>query len=179
MKLGFLILGTALAAPLSPALAQATNDDTASTENWWDKVGAAFFSDANLEVPRAEYEIRAQWTALSDDDQAAIRARCAEARGEGEGTAASLQEGDEDNAPDATTTDLADDAPPVAEGAVTDETDAELAAGEATTTTGSADAVEVQDPAQSGEVLPYTGLAGGIEADEVRTVRICDIVAKL
>lgn len=61
-----------------PALAQTATDDSASTENWWDRVGAAFFSDESLKTMRPDTEIRAQWTGLSEDDQAAVRARCVE-----------------------------------------------------------------------------------------------------
>ncbi|MDT8854398.1 hypothetical protein RNZ50_05005 [Paracoccaceae bacterium Fryx2] len=56
-----LLLGTALAAP---GFAQTSNDDTVATEAWWDKVGAGFFSDASLETPRPEFEIRAHFTGL-------------------------------------------------------------------------------------------------------------------
>jgi len=74
--LAFCLAAAPLSVPVT-AVAQATNDDSPAIENWWDNVGAAFFSDAGLTIPRSEFEIRAQWTALSEEDQTAIRARCA------------------------------------------------------------------------------------------------------
>lgn len=56
--------------------AQTVNDDMKATENWWDAVGAEFFGEASPREPRPEYEIRAQWTGLSADHQAAVQARC-------------------------------------------------------------------------------------------------------
>jgi hypothetical protein len=172
MRLAALFIGSLLILPVAlPAAAQTTNDDTAAGENWWDKVGAGFFSDATMKTPRPETEIRAHWTGLSADDQAAVRARCATA----DGTASSLQEGDEDESPqNQTTTDLADRTanepqgngktavPPKAEG---------------TTTTGSVNGTEVQKASPAETPAPDTGLAGG-EGDG-SMVTVCQLIAKL
>lgn len=171
---GMLVGLMMLAAPLA---AQTTNDDTASTENWWDKVGAEFFNDATLDMPRPEYEIRAQWTGLSADDQAAVRARCAERAGEGSTAARSLHEGDEDNAPGATPADLADlpsaDADSYDDGATQGEANADP-----TTTTGSIRGQEQQVPSAKPRPAPYTGLAGGLQ-EPPDMVRICDLIGEL
>jgi hypothetical protein len=160
----------------APVAAQTTNDDTSATENWWDKVGADFFSDATMEMPRPEYEIRAQWTGLSADDQAAVRARCAAARGQSDGTAPSLQEADENNAPDTTEADRAAAPRPAGEaaGAASQAAQADL-----TTTTGAVEGRERQVASPDGQPAPYTGLAGGFQEGTPRMVRICDLIAEL
>lgn len=156
--------------------AQTSNDDTPATENWWDEVGADFFSEASMQEPRPEYEIRAQWTALSADDQAAVRARCAAPAGEN-AAALSTQEGSEDTAPDTNAAELAD-APET--GLVDPATGAvdPAAATEAQTTTGSVDGDEVQEAASSDEPAPYTGLAGGV-GENTNMVLICDLIDAL
>ncbi len=171
MKAAAAFLAAVLA---TSAGAQATNDDTSSTENWWDKVGADFFGEGTLFTHRPEYEIRAQWTALSEDDQAAVLARCAAGEGSDTAGAASLQEGDEDNAPDATDEDLADT------------TTGDLAAEEPTTetanstsATGSVAGVEGQVPSPDVQPAPYTGLAGGIQDGATQMVRVCDLIPSL
>lgn len=83
----------ALAGFASIASAQTATDDSPSTENWWDRVGAGFFSDENMQTMRPETEIRAMWTGLSADDQAAVLARCDEMSGAGNGSSASRSEG--------------------------------------------------------------------------------------
>lgn len=165
-----------LAAPMA---AQTTNDDTTATENWWDKVGAEFFSDATLDMPRPEHEIRAQWTGLSADDQAAVRARCAAREGQGNTAARSLDEGDEDNAPGATAGDLADlpqaDVEAHGDGATHGTADAEA---NTTTTTGSIKGQEQQVPSAKPRPAPYTGLAGGLQ-EAPNMIRICDLIDTL
>ena len=174
MKCSMTAQGLALALLLpAMAAAQTTNDDTSAAENWWDRVGAGFFSDAGLQTLRPEHEIRAHWTGLSADDQAAVRARCDEAAGQGGGTAASLQEGDEDEAPDTTEADRTDRA--ANDGA----SGTQVPGAGATTTTGSAGGAEVQEAAPSNRVEPYTGLAGGVEAGDASLVRVCALVARL
>lgn len=160
----------------APAAAQTTNDDMPATENWWDKVGAEFFSEASMNIARPEHEIRAQWTALSEDDQAAVRARCAAARGVGDGAAVSLQEGDEDNNPYATAADLADTQQPAVDHATRTEATSEA---EATTTTGSVDGLEKQVTQPEAGAAPYTGLAGAYQEGETRMVLICDLIREL
>ncbi len=156
MRLAALLMGSILAFPVS---AQTTNDDTVATETYWDQVGAGFFSDATMETLRPEYEIRAHWTGLSADDQAAVRARCA--NGE-DATALSRQEGDEDENADATVSDLADQT-------LTQEI----------TTTGSVQGKEVQKASPSDQPEPYTGLAGGVQDGDTRMVAICALIKTL
>lgn len=158
-----------------PIMAQTVTDDMKATENWWDAVGADFFSEATMQEPRPASEIRAQWTGLSADDQAAVRARCAAAAGDGSVVAPSLQEGSEDNTPDASATDLADGVLPGGVDPATGAVDPGLTAGE-TTTTGSVGGVEVQTASPSDTPAPDTGLAGGAEAE---MVLICDLIAEL
>ena len=171
MKYAALALALFVAAPVC---AQTANDDMKATENWWDAVGADFFSEASMQEPRPASEIRAQWTGLSADDQAAILARCAGSGGQA-AAAPSLQEGLEDEDPDATRADLAD-------GALSDTDQANGAAdpGPAeseTTTTGSVDGTEVQTASPSQTPAPDTGLAGG--SGETAGVLICDLVPNL
>lgn len=172
MRPSALLLGSLLILSATlPSVAQTTNDDTSAGENWWDKVGAGFFSDATMRTPRPEYEIHAHWTGLSADDQAAVRARCA---GEG-GTAASSQEGDEDESPrDQTSNDLADRNANKVQGS--GETAVPPAA-EGTTTTGSVNGTESQKASPSERPSPDTGLAGG--TGEGGLVTICQLIAKL
>ncbi len=152
--------------------AQTSGDDLAATENWWDRVGAQFFSDEGLTTVRPEPEIRAQWTALSSDDQAAVLARCDALEGIGTGEATSLQEGsntgsggmnDADEA-----VDNANETP--ADGALVDRQTEKAASGGQTTepadqtsVTGALDGKEIQQPADG--TIGYTGLAGGRPED--------------
>lgn len=154
MRLATLCLTALLA---SPAHAQTSNDDMSSTENWWDDVGAAFFANDMLNTPQPEFDIRAHWTALSADDQAAIRARCLSQQTGTDIGALSMDEGDEDNAPDTPATDLAD---------TTADGDAEAAAG--TVTDQPADAPGATAAAQGlgsveGAGTTVTGSLGGVE----------------
>ncbi len=169
------ILAIALVGAL-PALAQTSNDDMPAIENWWDEVGADFFGEATLQEPRPEYEIRAQWTGLSADDQAAVRARCATMAGAGEGApVASTQEGSEDNAPDTTAVEKADGAET---GLVVPETGGAGLPQDDETTTGSVNGQEVQEASPSNEPAEYTGLAGRVDED-TPLVLICDLIKEL
>ncbi len=171
MKLVIFVASAMLAMPLA---AQTTNDDATATENWWDEVGAGFFSDASLQQPRPEYEIRAQWTGLSADDQVAVRARCS--AGLENAQSPSLQEGSGDEDRDATATELTDDAQQAGRPLIGSEAPA---AENMTTTTGSVDGQEVQraDPANKPE--PYTGLAGSDVESPEKMVMICDLIQEL
>lgn len=168
--------------------AQTVNDDTPAAENWWDNVGAGFFSDATLLTPRPEYEIRAHWTGLSEDDRAAVLARCAELQGQS-ASAPSLQEGSTDEAPGTTAADLADGA---TTGGLTGAADDQTAAVEndgtpvpegqndSTTVTGSIAGQEVQSADSSDAPAPNTGLAGAaVDSEDMRAFRVCDLVKTL
>lgn len=135
----------------APAMPQSATDDSTSVELWWDKVGGEFFSAATLQTPRPESEIRAQWSGLSADDQAAVRARCAAAAGAPVTPPVSTQRGSDDNvtAPD--------------DGGQT--------------TTGSVNGVEAQTASRSPQPAPDTGLAGGQGTGGL--VLICDLIARL
>ncbi len=62
----------AVAATLAmPAFAQ--TPDT----GMWERVGPAFFSDTGMTTMRGADEVSAQWATLSAEDQAALRAQCA------------------------------------------------------------------------------------------------------
>lgn len=186
MKVYHLVIAGLLALP---AQAQTVNDDTPSTENWWDNVGSGFFSDATLLTPRPEYEIRAHWTGLSDDDRAAVRARCGALQGQTAGAPVSTQEGDKDEDPGTTPAELADGA---TSGQTTQAAKDQVAAvqndgkpvpetqNDSTTVTGSVAGMEVQKASPAETPEPYTGLAGGAtDSDDVRTVRVCDLVKNL
>lgn len=186
MRLAALLVGSLGMLPATlPSVAQTTNDDTSFEENWWDRVGAGFFSDASLRTPRPEFEIRAHWTGLSPDDQAAVRARCA--RGP-DGTAASLQEGDEDNNPDSTAAERADATAPRLQG---DGEPAVPPAHQDTTTTGSVEGEEVQRASLQSRPAADTGLAGGFkpgaetgfvagqDGEAETMVTICDLIREL
>lgn len=169
-----------------PAIAQTAGDDLPATETWWDRVGAGFFSDEGLTLLRPESEIRAHWTALSSDDQAAVRARCAtlaDTAGVGDTTGASVPsaqsgsntelgatqseqalEDDLVELPADQGTRQASDAPDVAAGT----------AGE-TSVTGAIGGEEVQEPADG--VQPYTGLAGSVTTDDAQLQPVCSVIA--
>jgi len=171
MKYAVILLAALLA---TPGIAQTSNDDTPSIENWWDEVGADFFGEATLLEPRPETEIRAQWTGLSDDDRRAVLARCAAPSGEAGVAALSLQEGDEDENPNTTPAELTDQNADAGRVPATDPAD------EATTTTGSVGGTEIQSASRDATPAPDTGLAGqGLETDDVAMVRICDLVPTL
>ncbi|MDT8854396.1 hypothetical protein RNZ50_04995 [Paracoccaceae bacterium Fryx2] len=107
---------------------------------------------------------------ISQDDQAALRARCAAEAGQGAGVAPSTQEGQTD--------------PETAEGvqpdAVQPESDqAGATQAPSTTVTGSAAGAEVQAPGASAAPEPYTGLAGSTNEPDGRMVRICDLIRSL
>jgi hypothetical protein len=172
MRLAALLLGSLLILPaILPAAAQATNDDTATGENWWDKVGAGFFTSATMKTLRPATEIRAHWTALSAGNQVVVSARCASA----DGTAASLHEGEEDESRQhQTTTDLADRT--VTEPSGKDGT-AVVPDADGTTTTGSVNGAEVHKASPSTMPAPNTGLAGG--DGDGSMVTVCQLIAKL
>lgn len=167
-----------LALSAAPIAAQTSNDDMPAIENWWDKVGADFFGPATMQEPRPEHEIRAQWTGLSADDQAAVLARCTD---EGSQTAAqtsatSLQEGSTDEGKAATSADLADIPPaPLAKGS----DDTRDTATQATTTTGSAGGTELQTSQADNSAALDTGLAGGTGASGTNMVLICELIPNL
>lgn len=159
----------ALAAMLaSPLAAQTSTDDASATENWWDRVGAKFFSDEGLTTVRPEYEIRAQWTGLSADDQAAVLARCAALKGEGTGDAASLQQGSNTGLGTARTDSTATEQ--VNNGNSEPETSEKL------TVTGSSDGKEIQNAAQG--TIGYTGLGGG-SSDDAALAPVCSLISGL
>ena len=183
-------------------MAQTSSDDLAATESWWDKVGAKFFSDDGLQTMRPDLEIRAQWTGLSADDQAAIRARCAKAAGNGTGQAASQQQGGNTGLGDANevqtgtqqvetnqagvavTADPAvkvPDAVVATDGTTTapqsaPQSDSQPQAAEQTSTTGAAQGKEVQQAAKG--TIGYTGLAGG-NPENLDFSPVCTLIAKL
>jgi len=159
-----------------PVWSQATNDDTPAIENWWDEVGADFFSEATMQEPRPDYEIRAQWTGLSADDQGAVLARCAALAGETV-SAPSTQEGSEDNAPDTNAAELADSPETGLVDPATGAIDPAITSDEKTTT-GSVNGVEVQEASPSDTPAPDTGLAGGT-GDKTNMVLICDLIPEL
>ncbi len=171
-----------LAAP--PSFAQSASDDLTSAENWWDRVGAGFFSDKGLTLLRPESEIRAHWTGLSADDQAAVLKRCAalaapdDATGgagvavpseqSGSNTEAGVtepgQSADGGDRPAGEATPHADDSAPAATGTR-----------DQTSITGAVDGKEVHAPAEGPE--PYTGLAGGVDAEDAQLGSVCSVVA--
>ena len=186
-----------------PVMAQTSTDDLAATESWWDKVGAKFFSDEGLKTMRPDLEIRAQWTGLSADDQAAIRARCAELAGKGTGQAASLQEGGNTGLGDTDGIQSGNDqiatnqvatnqagVPETADPAVKTPAEAVQTDGttrapqspsqpegaEQTSITGAEQGKEVQQAAEG--TIGYTGLAGG-NPDDLDFSPVCQLIAKL
>ena len=171
MKHVVLLMAMAIATPLA---AQTSNDDMPAIENWWDKVGADFFGEATMDEPRPEYEIRAQWTGLSADDQAAVLARCAKTSGKSAG-APSLQEGSTDEGVVSTAEELADEVPAVAG----TDGDQSTQTTEATSTTGSVGGMEIQVPAEDGAPAPDTGLAGATGGPDSKMIRICDLIPSL
>ena len=165
--------------------AQTTGDDLPAIENWWDKVGAKFFSDEGLTMLRPEAEIRAHWTALSADDQAAVRARCAELGGQGTGEAASQQQGsntgldainDTNEAADDANQTATDEAPARLKAEITGENAEEADPADQTSVTGAADGTEIQEPAEG--TIGYTGLAGG-NPDDLAFAPVCTLVVGL
>ncbi len=172
-----------LSAPLSlPLVAQTSTDDLAATENWWDRVGARFFSDDGLTTIRPEAEIRAQWTGLSADDQAAVRARCAALAGVGDGEATSQQQGantglggsnDTAEAKDNANETAADGAPADSQAQTSDLTPKTA---DQTSVTGATGGNEVQQPAQG--TAGYTGLAGG-NPDDGAFAPVCKVIMSI
>ena len=169
-----------------PAFAQTAGDDLPSTENWWDRVGAGFFSDQGLTVLRPAHEIRAHWTALSSDDQAAVRERCAILADSAEGTDTTgvsvpseqlgsntgLGETQSDLLPEGDVVQL-----PADEGTQQPATAPDLNGDttDQTSITGAVGGEEVHDPATG--VQPYTGLAGGVTADDAQLRPVCGVIA--
>ena len=166
-----------------PVIAQTTGDDLPAAENWWDRVGAQFFSDEGLTQMRPEYEIRAHWTALSADDQAAVLARCAEISGSGSGTATSQQEGSNTGldikgsaGADHANQTATDGAPIRQQEATVDESGVQPDKADKTSITGTSGGDEVQKPAEG--TIGYTGLAGG-SPDDGTFAPVCTLVAGL
>lgn len=173
---------------VSPTLAQTTGDDLPSVENWWDRVGAGFFSDEGLTTLRPLQEIQAHWTALSSDDQALVLERCsilADQAGEPDTSGASVPSekrgsntelggteseralhADSQELPADEGTQRADNAPDIAD-----------AQADQTTITGAMDGQEIQVPAD--DVTPYTGLAGGMTPDDAQMRPVCDVVISI
>jgi hypothetical protein len=171
-----------------PAFAQTAGDDLPAAETWWDRVGAGFFSDEGLTLLRPEPEIRAHWTALSADDQAAVLERCAllangadssdtsgasvpsEQRGSntelGSTQSERLLEDDLVELPADEGTQREVNAPDMAPDASAD-----------TTITGAVNGTEVHNPGDG--VQPYTGLAGGVTAEDAQLRPVCTVVAEI
>ena len=165
--------------------AQTTGDDLPATENWWDKVGAKFFSDKGLTTLRPEAEIRAQWTALSADDQAAVRARCAELAGQGTGEAASQQQSsntgldeinDTNEAADNANETADDEAPAKLDAEIAGENAVEPESADETSVTGTTNGIEIQKPAEG--TIGYTGMAGG-NPDDLAFTPVCTLIVGL
>lgn len=175
LRVAALACATALAPPAS---AQTVNDDTPATANFRDRVGAGFFSEATLLTPRSESEIRAHWTGLSEDDRAAVRARCAARQGQPATPAALLQESDNATDQNATDTDGRADENAGNTASNTGETNP------AATATGSVNGQEMHGQAmqssnQSDPPAPTTGLAGGVENQGKRMLPVCDLIRQL
>lgn len=173
-----MILALGFVALPALAAAQTTTDDSPSTENWWDQVGAAFFSDEALVSARPEYEVRAQWTGLSEDDQAALKARC---EALATGTAVSSQSSEDGMTDDRTGT------PGV--GAGPDATNSEAAGVEGdefdagatgTTVTGDEGTIERQRASVETTEPGETGLAGqggaSNDPEVAQMVPVCDLI---
>ncbi|MDO9639887.1 MAG: hypothetical protein Q7J44_15220 [Pseudotabrizicola sp.] len=180
-----LLAATAVIAP--PVYAQTATDDLPSAENWWDRVGANFFSDDGLRTLRPQHEILAQWTALSEDDQAAVLERCAILADRAQNTTStdgvtvpSEQRGSNTEL-GATASERALHADgaelPADEGTQRADTAPDMAgqAADQTSITGAVGGAEVHSPADG--VQPYTGLAGGVTADDAELRPICGVVA--
>lgn len=178
-----------------PAFAQTAGDDLPAAETWWDRVGAGFFSDQGLTLLRPEPEIRAHWTALSSDDQAAVLERCAmlaENTGTADTTGVSVpseqvsvpseQSGSNTELGGTETERLLEDdlvELPADEGAQrsVDAPDTVLGATAETSITGAVEGAEVHSPADA--VQPYTGLAGGMTADDAQLQPVCSVIAQI
>jgi hypothetical protein len=174
----------------TPAFSQTASDDQPSTENWWDRVGSGFFSDEGLTLLRPEPEIRAHWTALSSDDQAAVLERCAilmnqagtpdtggvSVPSEQLGSNTELGEAPSDGS---ATGDQA--------GSVLQGDNVELPADEGTlradaagpanetSVTGAVDGAEVHSPGD--DVPADTGLAGGVSPEDAQLRPVCSVIA--
>ena len=171
-----------------PAFAQTAGDDLPAAETWWDRVGAGFFSDEGLTLLRPEPEIRAHWTALSADDQAAVRERCA-ALTNGAGatdtsavSVPSTQSGSNTELGGTTTQDILEDDVvelPADEGTQRPVDAPDTAPGETaqTSITGAVEGAEVHSPADG--VQPYTGLAGGVTPEDAQLQPVCAVVANI
>jgi hypothetical protein len=177
----------------APVLAQTAGDDQPSTENWWDRVGAGFFSDDGLTLLRPEPEIRAHWTALSADDQAAVLERCAilmTQAGSAETSGAAVpstqlgsntdlgEEAAQDGAaaspmPEDTAQLPADEAAPRTEGTA----DLAVDTADQTTVTGAVDGAEAHSADE--DVQGYTGLAGGVEPEDAQLRPVCAVVTEI
>lgn len=169
-----------------PVYAQTAGDDLPAAENWWDRVGAGFFSDEGLTALRPEHEILAQWTALSADDQAAVRARCAlltdpGSRAETSGTTVPSQQLGSNTELGASQTAQAgqDDAVELPADAGTpqpdDAPDISAEAADQTSITGAVDGDEVHRPAEG--IEPYTGLGGGVTPSDAQLEPVCSVIA--
>lgn len=168
----------------TPAFAQTSGDDLPSTENWWDRVGAGFFSDEGLTALRPRHEILAHWSALSQDDQDAIRARCAVLASGAEDTTGVTVPSDQlgsntelgatqsERALHRDNTQLPDDAGTTRTDSAPDISDD---AADQTTITGAVGGAEVHRPAEG--IEPYTGLAGGVTPDDAQVSPVCGVIA--
>jgi len=162
------VLGTA-------SLAQTSTDDQPAAEGWWDRVGAGFFSDPGLVTLRPDLEIRAHWTALSADDQAAVKARCGALAKGGSGASASNQQGSNTGVggPPLERSDDDSETNVIVEKGV--QAQPETDGSDQTSITGAVEGTEVQRPAEG--VTGYTGLAGDI-GDETQVSSVCDVISK-
>jgi hypothetical protein len=172
------LAGLAFATIASAAIAQTATDDSTSTENWWDRVGAAFFSDEGLTTMRPEADIRAQWTGLSADDQAALRARCDAIAGMGDGTAASTQDATADTSTTGTTaTDTSTSTDTATGTGATAGTETGTAA--ETTVTGSEGGTENQVASDAGTSTESGMTDGAVNVSDTQLIPVCDLVKSL
>ncbi|NEX46489.1 hypothetical protein [Pseudotabrizicola algicola] len=159
---------------LAPAYAQTAGNDLPAAETWWDRVGAGFFSDEGLTLLRPEFEIRAHWTALSSDDQAAILERCAiladraDVSDTSGAVVPSQQQGSNTGLGDTQDAQATGSELPADEGVQREAT-------APTSISGAADGAEVHRPSEG--VQPYTGLAGGVTPDDAQLRPVCSVVA--
>ncbi|MDB5658948.1 MAG: hypothetical protein JWS10_1563 [Cypionkella sp.] len=169
----------------SPAFSQTASDDQPSAENWWDTVGAGFFSDKGLTLLRSEHEIRAHWTGLSADDQAAVLQRCgvlaAPADATGSGSSVQSQQSGSNTEEGVTEPGQSADGGNRAAGEALPSTDDAATATPGTTNqtsiTGATEGQEVHNPANGTE--PYTGLAGSMGPNDDQFRSVCSVIARI
>lgn len=158
MKFYAPLLAVLLAAP---ALAQTEADGNAGnaidSEALSTRSGPAFYSDEGMITLRTAEEAKVGWTALTPEDQQALRDQCANLPTEGAQTA-------ENTAPAATTS---DPALPESEGAQTEDTSTAAD----TTSEPSPQPTEGAETAENS-----TPMATNFVADPVRLRAVCDMI---